>query len=90
MVKFDEKESLNPKISDFEFYGKVIMFNMFVWFYYSFAYFWSQFLSDFDVRPLKLKLMTSSTKVIRHLIMVKMCPKIAKIGYASWRGYSRL
>ena len=34
MVKFDQKESLDPNISAFEWFGEVvrIMFNMFVWF----------------------------------------------------------
>ena len=37
MVKLEEKESPDPKLSDFEWFGevfKIIMFNMFVWFYH--------------------------------------------------------
>ena len=37
MVKLEEKESLDPKLSDFEWFGevfKIVMFNMFVWFYH--------------------------------------------------------
>ena len=37
MLKLDEKESLDPKMSDFEWFGKVFnfsMFNMFSWFYH--------------------------------------------------------
>ena len=53
-----------------------------------FAYFWRQFLSDFDVRPCKSKLMTSSTRIwkncvtmgpIRYLKMAK-CAKICCFG----------
>ena len=36
IVKLEEEESLDPKLSDFELFGEVfkfIMFNMFVWFY---------------------------------------------------------
>ena len=36
-VKLEEKESPDPKLSDFEWFGevfKIIMFNMFVWFYH--------------------------------------------------------
>ena len=39
MVKLEEKESPDPKLSDFEWFGevfKIIMFNMFVWFYHIF------------------------------------------------------
>ena len=39
MVKLEEKESLDPKLSDFEWFGevfKIIMLNMFVWFYHIF------------------------------------------------------
>ena len=38
MVKLDEKESSDHKLSDFEWFGevfKIIMFNMFVRFYHS-------------------------------------------------------
>ena len=38
MLKLDEKESLDPKMSDFEWFGKVFnfsMFNMFSWLYHS-------------------------------------------------------
>ena len=54
-----------------------------------FAYFWRQYLSDFDVWVLILKLRTSSTRIwaeiatrgpIRYLKMAEMCPKIANIG----------
>ena len=37
MVKLEEKESPDPNLSDFEWFGKVfkiIMFNIFVWFYH--------------------------------------------------------
>ena len=37
MVKLEQKESPDPKLSDFEWFGevfKIIMFNMFVWFYH--------------------------------------------------------
>ena len=37
MLKLDEKESLDPKMSDFEWFGEVLnfsMFNMFSWFYH--------------------------------------------------------
>ena len=36
-MKLEEKESLDPKLSNFEWFGevfKIIMFNMFVWFYH--------------------------------------------------------
>ena len=39
MVKLEEKESPDHKLSDFEWFGevfKIIMFNMFVWFYHIF------------------------------------------------------
>ena len=39
MLKLDEKESLDPKMSDFEWFGEVFnfsMFNMFLWFYHIF------------------------------------------------------
>ena len=39
MVKLEGKESPDPKLSDFEWFGevfKIIMFNMFVWFYHIF------------------------------------------------------
>ena len=39
MVKLEEKESPDPKLSDFEWFGevfKIIMFNTFVWFYHIF------------------------------------------------------
>ena len=39
MVKLEEKESPDPKLSNFEWFGEVfeiIMFNMFVWFYHIF------------------------------------------------------
>ena len=42
MVKLEEKESPDPKSSDFEWFGevfKIIMFNMFVWFYHIFLIF---------------------------------------------------
>ena len=37
MVKLDEKESIDPKLNDFELFGdvfKIIMFKMLVWFYH--------------------------------------------------------
>ena len=37
MLKLDEKESLDPKMSDFGWFGEVFnfsMFNMFLWFYH--------------------------------------------------------
>ena len=37
MLKLDEKESLDPKMSDFEWFGEVFnfsMFNIFSWFYH--------------------------------------------------------
>ena len=37
MVKLDEKECLDPKMNDFEWFGEVFnfsMFNMFLWFYH--------------------------------------------------------
>ena len=49
MLKLEEKESLNPKLSDFEWFGKVfkiIMFNMFVWFYQSLL------ISDLNTCPI--------------------------------------
>ena len=39
MVKLEQKESPDSKLSDFEWFGevfKIIMFNMFVWFYHIF------------------------------------------------------
>ena len=42
IVKLEEKESLDPKLNDFEWFGevfKIIMFNMFVWFYHIFPNF---------------------------------------------------
>ena len=38
MVKLDEKQTLNPKLSDFEWFSEVFksnMFDVFVWFYHS-------------------------------------------------------
>ena len=38
LLKLDEKESLDPTMSDFEWFGEVFnfnMFNMFSWFYHS-------------------------------------------------------
>ena len=34
MLKLDEKESLDPKMSDFEWFGEVFNFSMFSWFYH--------------------------------------------------------
>ena len=42
MVKLEEKESPDSKLSDFEWFGevfKIIMFDMFVWFYQIFLIF---------------------------------------------------
>ena len=54
------------------------MINMFTWFYYSLLI--SE--SNFDVRPLKLELEISSTRILSYLatkgpIMAKACLKIA-------------
>ena len=49
MVKLEEKESPDPKLSDFEWFGevfKIIMFNMFVWFYHSLL------ISDLNTCPI--------------------------------------
>ena len=49
MVKLEEKESPDPKLSDFEWFGevfKIIMFNMFVWFYHIFL------ISDLNTCPI--------------------------------------
>ena len=54
------------------------------------AHFWSQFLTNFDVTPLKLKLRTSSTRIwknfatrgpVRHLQMPKMCQKLQTLAH---------
>ena len=49
MVKLEEKESPDPKLSDFEWFGevfKIIMFNMIVWFYHIFL------ISDLNTCPI--------------------------------------
>ena len=49
MVKLEEKESPDPKLSHFEWFGevfKIIMFNMFVWFYHIFL------ISDLNTCPI--------------------------------------
>ena len=49
IVKLEEKESPDPKLSDFEWFGEnfqIIMFNMFVWFYHSFL------ISDVNTYPI--------------------------------------
>ena len=49
IVKLEEKESPDPKLSDFEWFGevfKIIMFNMFVWFYHTFL------ISDLNTCPI--------------------------------------
>ena len=49
MVKLEEKESPDPKLSDLEWFGevfKIIMFNMFVWFYHIFL------ISDLNTCPI--------------------------------------
>ena len=49
MVKLEEKKSPDPKLSDFEWFGevfKIIMFNMFVWFYHIFL------ISDLNTCPI--------------------------------------
>ena len=49
MVKLEGKESPDPKLSDFEWFGevfKIIMFNMFVWFYHIFL------ISDLNTCPI--------------------------------------
>ena len=85
MVKVEEKESPDPKLSDFEWFGevfKIIMFNMFVWFYHIFL------ISDLNTCPiwcmtmqieaydLLYKNVNIATRgPIRHLKMAKMCWK---------------
>ena len=83
ILKLDINESLDPKMSDFEWFGEAFnfsMFNMLDLDLSLFAYFWSYYLSDFDVWPLISKLRTCSTRIwsnfatrgpIRHLKMVK-------------------
>ena len=69
MVKLEEKESPDPKLSDFEWFGevfKIIMFNMFVWFYHSLLISDLNTCLDFDVTPLIWKLMTSSTRIWKN------------------------
>ena len=92
MIKLEEKESPDPKLSDFEWFGevfKIIMFNMFVWFYHIFLISDLNTCLDFDVWPCKSKLRTSSTRIwshfatrgpTRHLNTAKTCPKIADVG----------
>ena len=84
MLKLDEKESLDPKMSDFEWLSEAFnfsMFNMLDLDLSLFAYFWSYYLSNFDVWPLILKLRTCSTRILPLLPKNgKTCPKIADIG----------
>ena len=87
MLKLDIKESLDPKMSDFEWFGEAFnfsMFNMLDLDLSLFAYFWSYYLSNFDVWPLISKLRTCSTRIwsnfatrgpIRHLKMAKCVRK---------------
>ena len=66
MLKLDKKESLDPKMRDFEWFGEAFnfsMFNMLDLDLSLFAYFWSYYLSDFEVWPLILKLRTCSTRI---------------------------
>ena len=82
-------------MSDFEWFGEAFnfsMFNMLDLDLSLFAYFWSYYLSDFDVWPLILKLRTCSTTIwsnfatrgpIRHLKMAKRVqksPMLASLG----------
>ena len=87
MVKLNEKECLDTKMSDLVNFSK-LLFNMFSVVLSLFAHFWMQFLSNFDVWVLILKLMTYSTRIwshfatrglIRYLKKVKICPKIVNI-----------
>ena len=83
-------------MSGFEWCGEVLnfsMFNMLDLDLSLFAYFWSYYLSDFDVWPLISKLMTCSTRIwsnfatrgpIRHLKMAKCVwksPMLALLGH---------
>ena len=66
MLKLDKKESLDPKMNEFEWFGEVFSFSIFNMLDLDlslFAYFWSWYLSDFDVWPLILKLRTFSTRI---------------------------
>ena len=75
-------------MSDFEWFGEAFnlnMFNMLDLDLSLFAYFWSYYLSDFDVWPLISKLRTCSTRIwsnfatrgpIRHLKMAKRVWKL--------------
>ena len=88
MLKLYIKESLDPKMSDFEWFGEAFnfsMFNMLDLDLSLFAYFWSYYMSNFDVWPLILKLTTCSTRIwsnfatrgsIRHLKMAKRVRKL--------------
>ena len=88
MLKLNKKESLDPKMSDFEWFGEAFnfsMFNMLDLDLSLFAYFWSYYLSDFDVWPLISKLLTCSTRIwsnfatrgpIKHLKMGKRVQKL--------------
>ena len=61
MLKLDEKESLEPKMSDFEWLGEVFnfsMFNMFSWLYHIFL------ISEGDSYPI---LMFEYSLTILHL-----------------------
>ena len=66
MLKLDKKESLDPKMSDFEWFGEAFnfsMFNMLDLDLSLFAYFWSYYLSNLDVWPLISKLRICSTRI---------------------------
>ena len=66
MLKLDIKESLDPKMSDFEWFGEAFnfsMFNMLDLDLSLFAYFWSYYLSNFDIWALISKLRTCSTRI---------------------------
>ena len=75
-------------MSDFEWFDEAFnfsMFNMLDLDLSLFAYFWSYYLSNFDVWPLILKLRTCSTRIwsnfgtrgpIRHLKMGKCVKKL--------------
>ena len=91
MEKLNEEDYTDPKLGDFlviwwglqnyHFLHVCVVLSLF-------AHFWKQFLSDFDVTPLKSELMASSSRIrsyfatrgpTRHLKMAKICPKIANV-----------
>ena len=88
MLKLHKKESLDPKMSDFEWLSEAFnfsMLNMLDLDLSLFAYFWSYYLSNFDVWPLISKLRTCSTRIwsnfatraiIRYLKMGKSVRKL--------------